>query len=252
MLCRSLNHNLRRIHSATTTADRIRRTPRRHALQLLSIRGISTRKTAGRDGAVEKLSTSSDHSSTPSPAASAQDAFRQLMRQLSYPVTILTVQLHNGDQHGATLSSLSSIALEPKPMVSLSLRHPSRLATYLLRQPHVPFTVYLLNHHPQSIQLATLFSQPRSQIPHAAFASLQRSSFASLHCQVIKSFNLSDLHPHFNSTSNLDSCCEHNLTGSSTLFIAQVLQSTPLTANTLQQQPLMYHNRSYTTIKPQG
>ncbi|KAK4052019.1 hypothetical protein OIO90_004549 [Microbotryomycetes sp. JL221] len=71
------------------------------------------------------------------------------MRSVAQPVAVITVPLlgrahHSqlaqekrdvppdayGDDHGATLSSLSSISLFP-PLVSFSLRLPSRVASYL-------------------------------------------------------------------------------------------------------------------------
>ncbi|GAA6015855.1 hypothetical protein JCM10207_008819 [Rhodosporidiobolus poonsookiae] len=46
--------------------------------------------------------------------------------------------------HGATLSSLSSISLSP-PLVSFSLRLPSRLAAHLSQSPSPPLRIHLLS-----------------------------------------------------------------------------------------------------------
>ncbi|KNZ54318.1 uncharacterized protein VP01_297g2 [Puccinia sorghi] len=184
---------------------------------------------------------------TAAPSSCAPEPFRQVMRQLSFPVSVLTVQLEDGQPHGATVSSLSSVALEPHPLISLSLRRPSRLASHLLRQPRQSFQVFLLNHLPDSIRLATIFSQPRNQIPFAAFHSLQQTAFACLHCHVLQSIDLSSLN-HLTPQHHLHLSPSSDTLSGSTLFIARVLQSTFSAGNT-QQQPLMYHNRSYTTIK---
>lgn len=57
---------------------------------------------------------------------------RQLMRQVAQPVAVVTCSLPPSSlpNHGATLSSLSSISLSP-PLVAFSLRLPSTLASYL-------------------------------------------------------------------------------------------------------------------------
>jgi flavin reductase (DIM6/NTAB) family NADH-FMN oxidoreductase RutF len=47
------------------------------------------------------------------------------------PVSVVVARLQDGTYHGATLSSFSSIALHPEPLVSFSLRLPSRLADAL-------------------------------------------------------------------------------------------------------------------------
>lgn len=49
----------------------------------------------------------------------------------SKPVSVIVARLQDGTYHGATLSSFSSIALHPDPLVSFSLRLPSRLADAL-------------------------------------------------------------------------------------------------------------------------
>ncbi|OAV95714.1 hypothetical protein PTTG_04834 [Puccinia triticina 1-1 BBBD Race 1] len=182
-------------------------------------------------------------SERPTTGSSDPEAFRQLMRRLSYPVTVVTVELDGAQLHGATVSSFSSVALEPQPLVSLALRRPSRLAAHLDRTPRQPFSVFLLTHHPLAIDLAGLFSRPKDRIPAAAFASLEQACFARLDCRVLTSLHLSDL------TEHSELALPPPRQFGSTLFIGQVLQSTWSTTNINQQSPLMYHNRSYTTIK---
>ncbi|PCH44463.1 hypothetical protein WOLCODRAFT_123625 [Wolfiporia cocos MD-104 SS10] len=75
---------------------------------------------------------------------SVQDALRALLRETAQPVAVVTSLMPLPSEsphpsaasptsrfHGATLSSFSSIALHPHPLVAFSLRIPSRLATSL-------------------------------------------------------------------------------------------------------------------------
>jgi flavin reductase (DIM6/NTAB) family NADH-FMN oxidoreductase RutF len=82
------------------------------------------------------------------PSSSVKDDLRALFRETAQPVTVVTTILHSESSssekqlpedhisvspryHGATLSSFTSIALDPHPLVAFSLRVPSRLATSL-------------------------------------------------------------------------------------------------------------------------
>lgn len=94
----------------------------------------------------------------------------------SQPVSVVVARLQDGTYHGATLSSFSSIALHPEPLVSFSLRLPSRLADALRRQvtpatrstphqrtPHAPyFSINILSGHPACESIAHRFSQAQS------------------------------------------------------------------------------------------
>ncbi|KAH0836442.1 hypothetical protein J3R83DRAFT_8047 [Lanmaoa asiatica] len=62
---------------------------------------------------------------------------RELLRETAQSVAVVTAFLPNlTTYHGATLSSFSSIALDPLPLVAFSLRIPSRMASAL--NTHVP------------------------------------------------------------------------------------------------------------------
>ncbi|KAG8215057.1 hypothetical protein J3R82DRAFT_8466 [Butyriboletus roseoflavus] len=67
----------------------------------------------------------------PRPLHTKTDDTRQLLREL------LRETAHTPKYHGATLSSFSSIALDPLPLVAFSLRVPSRMAS-ALNAHHVP------------------------------------------------------------------------------------------------------------------
>ncbi|GAA5981586.1 hypothetical protein JCM5350_008033 [Sporobolomyces pararoseus] len=114
---------------------------------------------------------------------------RELFRRVAQPVAVLTARLPqaNADEasrspqnsletpiehnHGATLSSLTSISLSP-PLVSFSLRLPSRLATYLSSsRPSTSspsFRVYLLS--PEQEDQARLFAR-QAPLPAPAIPS---------------------------------------------------------------------------------
>ncbi|THV05080.1 hypothetical protein K435DRAFT_745890 [Dendrothele bispora CBS 962.96] len=60
--------------------------------------------------------------------------FRSLLRECAQPVTVLTSFLTSSTGfHGATLSSFTSIAMDPYPLVAFSLRIPSRMAASLAK-----------------------------------------------------------------------------------------------------------------------
>ena len=105
----------------------------------------------------------------------------------------MVARLRDGTYHGATLSSFSSIALEPEPLVSFSLRLPSRLADALRLEsesnshriqdvepnasdllPHKTsnppyFSINILSGHPACEPIAQRFSQ--AQVNHEAALS---------------------------------------------------------------------------------
>ncbi|KAI0741992.1 flavin reductase like domain-containing protein [Daedaleopsis nitida] len=81
-------------------------------------------------------------------ASAVRAQLRALLRDTAQPVAVVTALMdpsiphasrashtHNGPSealsHGATLSSFSSIAMDPHPLVAFSLRIPSRMATSL-------------------------------------------------------------------------------------------------------------------------
>lgn len=164
--------------------------------------------------------------------------FRHLMRQLSYPVTILTTRLDSNEAHGATISSFTSICIEPEPLVSVSIRLPSRSADYLSRRSDQPFSIYCLESSPESIELAKTFSRPKDRLEPALFQTLDRVSIGKLECQIR---NRLDFFLPPTSDNHLKS-----IEGTSALFIGRVIRSHLYARGSA---PLMYHNQSYTTIK---
>ncbi|GAA5834649.1 hypothetical protein JCM3766R1_003630 [Sporobolomyces carnicolor] len=116
---------------------------------------------------------------------------RELFRRVAQPVAVLTAHIPRGPEtdatadsrqpgsvgsarhnYGATLSSLTSISLSP-PLVSFSLRLPSRLANHLSASPSHDeeprsFRVYLLS--PAQEDLARLFAR-QAPLPAPAVPS---------------------------------------------------------------------------------
>lgn len=93
------------------------------------------------------------------------------------PVSVVVARLQDGTYHGATLSSFSSIALHPEPLVSFSLRLPSRLADALRPPPQTSakdtqtsttkddppiFSINILSGRPECETIAHRFSQAQS------------------------------------------------------------------------------------------
>ena len=77
--------------------------------------------------------------------SSTRDGLRTLLRETAQSVAVVTALLPASPSapasaptyHGATLSSFTSIALDPLPLVAFSLRVPSRMASALNGRVHV-------------------------------------------------------------------------------------------------------------------
>lgn len=198
-------------------------------------------------------STSTEHLKT-------QQALKALMVEMAQPVAIVTTRLKPksiGHLHGATISSLSSIAMDPHPLVAFSLKHPSRLADALRHAfesndknttiPH--FVINILSS--KQAKLATMFSRPdlhpnpfKSTSLH--FTSEGQPAFVRsmgrLLCAVSSTIPLPPAQDSLRAP------------GSSELFIARVLRvETPKPhrrkSRVSTMRPLVYHKRKFGTIK---
>lgn len=164
---------------------------------------------------------------------------RELFRRVAQPVAVITAHIpelaetpaglgrsrgasrksskepHN---HGATLSSLASISLSP-PLVSFSLRLPSRLATFLSSEEEPAFSVHLLSTEQESIARAFARQAPLPApsrpspppdlvasrtaqgpiqaalppFPPRLFAELDERSLGSMTCRVVRQLPLAAL-----------------------------------------------------------
>lgn len=164
--------------------------------------------------------------STGKVAPTTSDHLRQVMRSVAQPVAVVTCRLQDstpGDtehDHGATLSSLSSISLSP-PIVAFSLRLPSRLASHLTSTSAASrtaptFSVHLLSLEQEDVARAFARQPPlpekavpspelspsapaceaTSKTPHfssALFDQVRTNSLGELRCRVVKRLNLHEL-----------------------------------------------------------
>lgn len=169
---------------------------------------------------------------------------RLMMRKLSHSVTIITTKNPSNHQefHGTTISSLTSISIDPIPLISFSLRLPSRL--YNLLSKNHPFNVHLLNSDHQSITLSKLFSKPRSEEEKQNLELIElcrklnvEIGFGRLVCSIWKTIELIE-----NEDQNQNQV-------KSVLILAKVIEVIELKHHQNCSKPLLYYNQTYTTIK---
>ena len=151
------------------------------------------------------------------------EKLRAAMRAWSAGVTIVTA-IHEGNQHGATVNSFTSISLEPA-IITITLQKSAR--THELISKSHAFGVTILSAGQSKI--SDLFAGKMTEVEDR-FSDLQTQTLVTgsplivgglawLDCHVVKTF----------------------VAGNSTLFIAEVLAA----QNTGDGQPLIYHSREY-------
>ncbi|KAJ3777103.1 flavin reductase like domain-containing protein [Lentinula raphanica] len=203
--------------------------------------------------------------------------YRSLLRETAQPVVVVTSLLHPTDKspdsfHGATLSSFSSIAMDPYPLVAFSLIIPSRMAASLRRAlPETPSDMVVNILSAAQANTAVMFSRPDLH-PHP-FQEVEYTlnsegipiiggSLGAVSCKLTTSPILLDS-PVFSGRpvdSNTNGDLEFGKTrdenshkpSSSELFIARVtnIEELPLDevdVNDPRTMPLLYHRRSYAT-----
>ena len=145
------------------------------------------------------------------------------MRAWSAGVTVVTA-MYEGNQHGATVNSFTSISLEPA-MITISLQKSAR--THELISKSSAFGLTILS--AEQSEISDLFAGKMAEVKDR-FAGLQTQTLVTgsplivgglawLDCRVVKTFNA----------------------GSNTLFIAEVLAAQDIGNG----QPLIYHSRKY-------
>ncbi|KAF8507514.1 flavin reductase like domain-containing protein [Hysterangium stoloniferum] len=194
-----------------------------------------------------------------------------LMRSTAQPVSVITTavppdrekssSVQHAMFHGATLSSFTSIAMYPYPIVSFSLRTPSYMADVLRHylnkatSSEAHMVINLLS--ALQAHLAVHFSQPRDDPFGSALHSLSAERLPILHgclgalsCTLIKSIPLhvSALQNHGSDTSS----STNDGVQSSELFLARVVRvedtSHSRQASEVSMLPLIYHQKQYVTI----
>jgi flavin reductase (DIM6/NTAB) family NADH-FMN oxidoreductase RutF len=109
--------------------------------------------------------------------------YKATMRSVPSSVAILITSVPSTRSNidslrGMTVSSLSSITLEPEPIISFSIRGPSRTLDCITAGQ--PFTVNFLNAHARGASLANLFSRPHDD-PSQPFRTIQGSDLAHVY-----------------------------------------------------------------------
>lgn len=201
---------------------------------------------------------------------------RVLLRNVAQPVAVVT-SFMRGDStnvepakhtfHGATLSSFTSIAMDPYPLIAFALRVPSRLATSLeiaasvsLQDPSTPSHMVVNILSAQQASIAVKFSrpdlhpQPFNSVPYKLTQEglpMLNGCLGALSCKLVsRAIPLHDLDLlHNEATGNSKGVVpvlKEDV--ASELFIARVLRIESGHERTL---PLIYHRRSYTTCQEQ-
>ena len=201
-----------------------------------------------------------------------KNALRHLLRETAQPVAVVTSFYpfdgvpedeelpHHKKFHGATLSSFTSIALDPDPLVAFSLRIPSRMATSLKERmaqdrasnpQRTPNLVINLLSNTQAdtahhFARADLFPEPFRITPYTLSAEglpVLTGSLGALSCELI-------------SCTPLHNLCDENVDVSkgviSELFISRVarVEDVGELASKGETLPLVYYRRKYGTVLP--
>lgn len=191
-----------------------------------------------------------------------KDSLRALLRETGQPVAVVTGQSTDPKIpfHGATLSSFTSIAMDPHPLVSFALRIPSRMADALKRKPDSRMALNFLSS--SQADIATLFSRP--DLHPNPFASVNHSTdkegipiisgtLGHLICEHVTSLSLHDLEFLRGEKAVGDLVQANHSSPSSELFVARVIDArehSEVEEGGEALLPLIYHRRRYTTISP--
>jgi flavin reductase len=151
------------------------------------------------------------------------EQLRQSMRAWVSGVTIVTAS-HAGEQHGMTVSSFTSVALEP-PLIIISLQTASR--THQLVSQANAFAVTILGEDQRELseRFAGRLEDTEDRLAGletetlVTGASFLKGGLAYLDCRVVQSIPL----------------------GTNTLFLAEVVAARGNGTG----QPLVYHDRQY-------
>lgn len=101
-------------------------------------------------------------------------AFRQVMRTLSYPTMIVTSAIPKGtkplDFHGLTISSMTSLSINPKPLIQFNIKTPSGTSANIKKNKF--FAIHFLEPKETNINLAKQFSRGIKDKMTRPFSSL--------------------------------------------------------------------------------
>lgn len=200
---------------------------------------------------------------------STRERLRTLLRDTAQPVAVITSNLNlpgGGDalrhHHGATLSSFTSIAMDPYPLVSFSLRIPSRMATALKGASaslpsHMVVNILSATQESTAVRFSRpdLYPDPFSSIPYTMSEEglpVLEGSLGALSCKLVKgSWPLHNLDFLEGRSGEVRADREAVLEGNgvaSELFLARVVRVESMPEDTDSRTlPLLYHRRGYAT-----
>jgi flavin reductase (DIM6/NTAB) family NADH-FMN oxidoreductase RutF len=152
---------------------------------------------------------------------------RQIMRRWVTGVAIVSVE-DNGNRHGATVSSLASVSLEP-PLVTITLSKQSR--THQMIERARLFGVTLLSHDQQSLseRFAGAVGEEQDRFEGVEYLEISKhipvikGGLAALGCRIVHEYTMAD----------------------STLFVGEVIASQLGEDH----RPLVYVNRTYRELE---
>lgn len=199
---------------------------------------------------------------------SNRERLRRLLRETAQPVAVVTSFMsaseNSSKYHGATLSSFTSIAFDPYPLVSFSLRVPSRMATALgTAESHLPahMVINILSATQQSTAVCfsrpDLYPEPFLSIPYTLNEEglpVLEGSLGALSCKLVNGswplHGVDCLGGRDGTTVEKEVSLEGNGVASE-LFLARVVrvESLPYAGDDgdLRTLPLLYHRREYVT-----
>ena len=196
--------------------------------------------------------------------AQVNQKLREILRETAQPVAVVTSLMPleskkpgGGRFHGATLSSFTSIAMHPVPLVSFALRVPSRMGTALNeareREPksaHMVINLLCAAQAAEANKFARpdLYPDPFASTAHVLTEDglpMLEGCLGAITCRMVGySWPLSDM--------GGDTTANGALEETSELFVASVtrVESVPKvegTEDTLRTLPLLYRRRGYVT-----
>ena len=202
---------------------------------------------------------------------------RNLLRETAQPVAIVTFLMpgpHRGAHgthsssplhfHGATLSSFTSIAMDPHPLVAFSLRIPSRMATQLqdAHRNYAHWATHMVVNLLSAAQAYTAIRFSRVDLHPHPFEEVKYTlseeglpildgSLGALSCKLVAaSWPLHDLESLKHGRKEMTPAWEGE-GAASELFIAEVTRVESVRSlneqDTNEQIPLIYHRRGYAT-----
>lgn len=114
-----------------------------------------------------------------------QLTYKHTMRSVPSSVVVLTTKVSSSASdinlfRGMTVSSLTSVTLEPEPIISFSIRGPSRTLDCITAGQ--PFAVNFLNGDPKGALIADIFSKPHDH-PSQPFRTIKALSLVTIYAK---------------------------------------------------------------------